>query len=713
MNNIQTLDSIFSPTSIAVVGASTREHSVGRAIFNNLLTGQFTGVIYPVNPKTKSISGVRCYTSISEIPDKVDLAVIVVGAPFVPQIMKECGECGVKGAIIISAGFKEIGGEGKILQDETEKIAKQYGIRVMGPNCLGVINTDSAIRMNATFATSMPMQGNIGFISQSGALCTAVLDYAKGQHIGFSKFISMGNKLDITENDLLRYLKDDPQTDVILLYLEQLTNGQEFIDICRNITGESHNLKPILAIKSGRTAQGAKAASSHTGSLSGSDEVYDAIFSQGGVLRVETVEELFDYAIAFANQPIPKGNRVAIVTNAGGPGIIVTDACIRHGLSIASLSNKTISEMKEKLPPTASLSNPIDVIGDAQSDRYEAAITAVMKDENVDGVIAILTPQAMTDIENIAKVILRIGKGDKKPLLSSFMGVVDVSAGVKILESNGMPHYKFPEGAARSFAKMATYANWIKRPRTEVKKFKVDKEAALRIIQKARLGKRDYLPEIEAFQVFETYGFPLIKFELADSKEKAIASAEKIGYPVVMKIASPDIVHKLDVGGVKLNLRSKEDVASAYDTMMATVGKAAPEARIWGVNIQEMLPKGREVILGMNRDPQFGPLLMFGLGGTYVEVFKDVTFRLAPIRELGAQRMIESIRSYKILQGVRGEKPSDIESIVETLERLSQLVTDIDDIAELDINPLLVFEKGKGCRLADGRILLKPVTITD
>ncbi len=713
MNNIKSLDAIFAPKSIAVVGASTRVESVGRAVFNNLLQGEFTGVIYPVNPKTKSISGVRCYSSVLEIPDKVDLAVIIIGPQFIPQMMKECGECGVKGAIIISAGFKEIGGEGIILQEKVKKIAEEYKIRVMGPNCLGVINTDPEIRMNATFATSMPMQGNIGFISQSGALCTAVLDYAKGQHIGFSKFISMGNKLDITENDLLMYLQDDPKTDVILLYLEQLSNGQEFIDICRIITGESKKLKPILAIKSGRTAQGAKAASSHTGSLSGSDEVYDAIFSQGGVLRVETVEELFDYAIAFANQPIPKGNRVAIVTNAGGPGIITTDACIRHGLHLASFSEKTISDIKDKLPSTASLTNPIDVIGDAQHDRYDAAITAVMNDENVDGVITILTPQAMTDTENIAQVILRIGKGSKKPLLSSFMGVVDVSSGVKILESNGMPHYKFPEGAARSLAKMSTYANWLKRPRTEVKNFKVDKDAALRIIQKARNEKREYLPEIEAFQVFETYGFPLIKFQLADSKEKAIAAAEKIGYPVVMKIASPDIVHKVDVGGVKLNLKSKEEVGNAFDTMMGNVKKAAPNAQIWGVNIQEMLPKGKEVILGMNRDPQFGPLLMFGLGGTYVEIFKDVTFRLAPIRELGAYRMIESIRSYKILQGVRGEKPSDIKSIAETLERLSQLVTEIDDIAELDINPLLVFEEGKGCRVADGRILLRTKTIND
>ena len=703
------IECIFNPKSIAVIGASTRERTVGKDIFDNLLHGKFTGKLYPVNPKAADIQGVPCFKTLTDIPGEVDLIVVIVNSTLVPSIMEEAGKKGVKGAIIITAGFKEVGAEGKKLQDEVVAIADKYQIRVVGPNCLGVINTDADVKMNATFAPGgMPMIGNIGFITQSGALGAAILDFAQGQHIGFSKVISMGNKADVTENDALMYLQDDPKTDVILLYVEQLMDGQKFIEICREITGNPKNPKPIIAIKSGRTEQGAKAASSHTGSLAGSDEVYDAIFAQSGVIRVTDMEEMFDYALAFSRNPLPKGNRIAIVTNAGGPGIMATDSCIKNGLQLATISDAIKNEIRPKLPPTASLANPIDVIGDALADRYQIALDAVINDDAVDGILCILTPQSTTQELETAQVLVELKKKATKPLLASFIGMVKTAEAVKHMETHGIAHYRFPEGAARSFSKMVDFVKWGERPRTEIKKFDVNKKAALEVIIKARSEGRAYLPEAEAFEVFKAYGFPVIRYAVCADKAEAVKVAERIGFPVVMKIASPDIVHKVDVGGVKLNLQNATDVAAAYDDMMAKVKEKMPDAKIWGVNIQEMLPKGgKEVILGMNRDPQFGPLMMFGLGGTYVEVFKDVTFRLAPIRELGALRMIESIKSYKLLKGYRGEPPCDINSIADTLLRLSQLVTDLEDIAELDVNPLIVYADGKGCRVADGRILIK------
>lgn len=703
------VDCLFKPKSIAVIGASSKDHTVGKDLFDGLLFGGFNGVIYPVNPKSHSIRGVRCYQSVSSIPDEVDMAVIIVNAKFVPQVMEECGQKGVKGVIIITAGFKEIGAEGKKAEAQISEIAEKYGIRIIGPNCLGVINTDPAVQMNASFAPGgMPAHGNIALISQSGALGTAILDYARGQNIGFSKFISMGNKADVTETDLLMYLQDDPQTDVILLYLEQISDAQTFISVAREITSNTTNPKPIIAIKSGRTAQGAKAASSHTGSLAGSDNVYEAIFTQSGVLRVESLDEMFDYALAFSRCPLPDGNRIAIVTNAGGPGIMATDMAIKCGLQLATITDEVKAEIGPKLPATASLANPIDVIGDALADRYQVALEAVMKDENVDGVICVLTPQSNTQELETAKIIVELGKNARKPLLSTFIGQVKVNEGVRYLETHGMAHYKFPEGACKAFAKMVQFVNWKARTQTDFKKFDVDKQAVLDIIAKARAEGRTYLPEMESFAVFKAYGFPVIKYGLAEDRDKAIAMGEQFGYPVVMKIASPDIVHKIDVGGVKLNLNSKEEVAAAWDSMMESVKVKAPKAKVWGVNMQEMLPKGgNEVILGVNRDPAMGPLMMFGLGGTYVEVFKDVTFRLAPLREAGAFNMIKSIKSYKMLSGFRGAAASDINSIADTLLRLSQLVTDVEDIAELDINPLIVYPEGQGCRVADGRILIK------
>ncbi|MFH1564004.1 MAG: acetate--CoA ligase family protein [Nitrospirota bacterium] len=681
---------IFSPRTVAVIGASTRENTVGRSIFTNMLFSGYTGIVYPVNPKARGILGVRAYHSVWDIPGEVDLAVVIVPAVAVAQVMEECGEKGAE------------------LEKTVVEIAKKYSISLVGPNCLGVINTDSEMRLNATFAASMPRAGNIAFISQSGALGVAALEYAYENNIGLSKFVSVGNKADINENDILEIIKDDPLTDVILLYLEDLTEPKRFIELAREITGDIPKKKPILAIKSGRTMEGAKAASSHTGALASSDEAYDSLFHQCGVLRVETFEELFDYARAFANQPLPKGNKIAIVTNAGGPGIMATDACIRYGLQLASFDKKTTQILENGLPATANINNPVDIIGDAGEDRYRVALNAVLEDANVHGVIIISTLQAMTSIKDISLVISDVVAKYQIPVMVCYMGVIDISDALKILDERHIPHYKFPESAARAMAKMAEYSQWLTRPRTQVRIFTdVDKAKVEEILATAKKEKREFLPEPQSHGILKAYGFPMIDSRVAKNEQECLQSAEEIGYPVALKIISPDIIHKVDVGGVKLNIKNEVELRNASNELLQGVNLAKPQANILGVFVQKMANKGKEIIIGMHKAPLFGNLLMFGLGGIYVEVLKDVTFRLAPIRELSAYRMLEEIRAYKILEGFRGEKPSDIEAIAECLERLSQLVTDFDEIEELDINPLLVFEEGKGAKVVDARILIK------
>ena len=699
--------SLFTPKSVAVVGASSRRGSVGNAIFSNILLSGYTGIVYPVNPKAHGILGVRAYHSVWDLPGAVDLAVIIVPSTAVPTVLEECGEKGVKGAVVITAGFKEIGQQGLELEQKVKETLTKYNMLLIGPNCLGIINTDPSFCLNATFARSMPREGNIAFISQSGALGVAALEYAHEQNIGLSKFVSMGNKADVTETDLLMALKDDPQTDVILLYLEDLADPKGFIELARDITGDVQHKKPILAIKSGRTVEGAKAASSHTGALASSDEAYDAVFIESGVLRVESLEELFDYAQAFASQPLPKNNRVAIVTNAGGPGIMATDVCIRHGLRLATLNEETTKKLKAKLPPTANIHNPIDVIGDAREDRYESALKCVLEDENVDGVIVITTPQLMTDMEAIAKTVVETAENTEKPLLSCFMATEDISETLRTLDEERVPHFLFPEAAARAMANMAEYAWWVRRPRTKVRRFAdVQKDRAKQIMDRAKKEGRTFLPEPEAHEVLKAYGFPVLKSHLVKSVEEAIASAEAMGYPVVLKIVSPHIVHKVDVGGVKVDIETKAELRKAYKELLSSVKSNMPEAEIWGVFVQKMAEKGKETIIGMNRDPHFGPIILFGLGGIYVELFKDVSFRIAPLRDLGARRMIEQIRGYKMFEGFRGELPSDTEAIQECLQRLSQLVIDCEEIDELDINPLIVYQEGDGAAVVDARILL-------
>jgi len=703
------LNPIFYPRSMAIIGASRQPGSVGQSLLANVIDSRYQGIVYPVNPKAKGILGIKSYPSVMDIPDKVDLAVIVIPARFVPGVLEECGEIGIKGAIIISAGFKEIGGDGVQLERETLEVARSYGISVVGPNCLGVVNTDKISSVNATFGTTMPKEGNISFISQSGALCVAVLDYASEANIGFSKFISMGNKAGVNENDLLLYLKNDPKTDVILMYLEDLEDGREFINIARDITSHPTHPKPVIALKAGRTLLGARAASSHTGSLAGSDSVYDAIFHQCGVIRGETLEEVFDYVKVFSTQPLPRGDQAAIITNSGGPGILATDSCIRFGLDIASFSSQTKKALKAILPPTASINNPVDLIAEAQEEQYQRALEKILADKNVQSAIIILTPTAFTKVEKIADIIVKTVKRYKKPVVCCFLGIYDVSRGIEILEENGIPSFRFPESAARALAELNRFAGWLKRPQTRIKKFRVNTKKAKRVIESVKKKERAFLLEHEAYQVLEACHFPVIEAHLAETQIQALEAAQEIGYPVVLKIASPDVLHKFDFGGVKVNLQNSREVRQAYQEICHNVRSRKPDARIKGILVEEMAPPGKEVILGMNRDPQFGPILMFGMGGIYVEALEDVTFRLAPIRELTAKMMIERTKTHKILDGFRGGPVYDIEAIETCLKRLSQLVVDFEDIEELDINPLIVYEKGRGCKIVDARIILKKI----
>ena len=708
MNQGADLQAVFAPRAVAVIGATNREGSVGRAVFANVLSHGYGGVVYPVNPRAASVMSVRAYPSVLDIADPVDLGIIIVPRDLVAQVLEECGQKGIQAAIVITAGFKELGGAGVELERQVLAAARKGGIRLLGPNCLGVINTDPAVSLNGSFARLMPAAGNIALVSQSGAVGVAALEYAQGEEIGLSKFVSVGNKADLNENDFLAFLKDDPQTDVILFYLEDLADPQGFFRLAQEITGEAGKKKPLLAIKSGRTAAGAQAASSHTGALAGSDEAYDALFAQCGVLRVESLEELFDYALAFASQPLPKGNRVAIVTNAGGLGIMTTDAAVRYGLTMAAFTEATTARLQAGLPPAANLHNPVDVLGDAREDRYRLALESVLADDGVDGVLVLSTPQLMTDLKAVAATVAEVTPRYGKPVLVCQMALGEIEETLAIWTRARLPHYHFPEEAARSLAAMARYAASISRPSYEVRTFDdVDREAVKALLVRARDEGRHFLLEPEAHELFRAYGLPTLPCGWAKSPEEAVAAAGALGYPVALKIVSPQVIHKFDVGGVRLHLADAAAVRRAYRDILAAVKKAHPGAEMAGVLVQKMGGKGKETILGMTRDPLFGPLLMFGLGGTYVELFRDVTFSVAPVSEAWAGHMLRELKGFPILAGYRGEAPADLEAAAQCLERLSQLVLEFPELKELDINPLLVFEEGRGAAVVDARIFLE------
>ncbi len=701
------LQLFFRPRGIAVIGASREEGKVGFSVLDNLVKFGFAGGIYPVNPKADAILGLPCLPDVAAITSPVDLAIIIVPPPAVAPAVEACAARGIRAAVVISAGFKEVGGEGARLERDLRARARAAGVRLIGPNCVGIL--DTASRLNATFAAGMPPRGAIGFFSQSGALCTAILDWAIGNEVGFSKFISLGNKADLTEVEWLEALADDPETRVILGYIEGVEDGARFLEAARRATA----VKPVIIMKSGGTPAGARAASSHTGTLAGSDRAYEAVFRQAGILRARTTQALFDLARAFAMQPLPRGPRLGILTNAGGPGIIAADAAERSRAVLAQLTPETVARLREVLPPTAAVYNPVDVIGDAKEDRYRAGMEILASDRNVDGVLALSTPQAMTDMAGYAEVVADVAEKAGKPVLAAFMGEAHLAGALKVFRGRGIPSYPFPEQAVRAFEAMADRAAWLTRSPAPPQAIAADRDSVRAALAAAHAAGRTTLADAEARGVMEAYGFATPRSVLARDSYEAAQAADAMGYPVVLKIASPDILHKTDVGGVRAGLRDAGQVALAFGQIVANARRFMPQAQIHGVIVQAMVTGARETILGMSRDPHFGPLLMFGLGGIYVEVLKDVAFRIAPIGPDDAREMTGEIRTAGLLKGARGEPPADVEAIVEGLLRLSQLVTDFPEIHELDINPLMVLPAGQGAVAIDARIALRASTMTN
>ncbi|MBN1835808.1 MAG: acetate--CoA ligase family protein [Spirochaetales bacterium] len=696
---------ILYPRSVAVVGANRGRGTVPFDIFYSILRDGFQGTVFPVSPRDKSIAAVKAYKYVIDIPDEIDMAVVVFPSTVAHLAMEQIGQKGIQSAIIISAGFREIGKAGLEREEEVRRIAERYGVSFIGPNCLGVINTDPECSFNASFARQMPAEGDIAFLSQSGALCTAVLDYAQARNIGFSKFVSLGNKADVTEIDLLRYLKDDPKTRVILLYLEEIAEGAALMETARSVITDAG--KPVLILKSGRTRPGASAAASHTGSLAGSDEVCDAAFRQAGIIRCDTIEDMFNYAIAMTYQPLPAGNRVAIVTNAGGPGVLATDRAVQEGLALAALSEATTETLRKSLPHTANLKNPVDIIGDAKKDRYSVALSSVLGDPGVDGALVILTPQSMTDIRSIAEEICTISRRHAKPLYASFMGEADVAEGVEVLQRMHIPHYSLPEEMCEAFSRACLFGRLRSRRMGKIERFddlRIEEVRGL-VRQASEQGRRQLGVDV-ALRLVEACGLPVLDYGLATSAEDAAELAGKIGFPVALKVASEAVVHKSDAGGVILGVGTPEEVQRGYRSILANVARSVPGAEPEGVLVQHMGGGGEELILGVRKDPSFGPAILCGFGGLFVELLRDIAMRMVPFDAAEARSMLEELRLYPLLAGARGRQERDVESVLICIRRLCQLAQECEEIAELDINPLIVRDQGQGCAVADARVVL-------
>ncbi len=706
----QPLDAIFAPKSVAVIGATEKAGSVGRTLLWNLISNPFGGTVFPINPKRSSVLGIKAYPNIAAVPEPVDLAVVVTPAPTVPSVIGQCVEAGVKGAIIISAGFKEVGEQGIELEQQILEQARRGNLRIIGPNCLGVMSPVNGL--NATFANAMARPGSVGFISQSGALCTSILDWSFRENVGFSTFISIGSMLDVDWGDLIYYLGDDPATRSIVIYMESIGDARSFLSAAREVAFT----KPIIVIKPGRTEAAAAAAASHTGALTGSDEVLEAAFRRCGVLRVKTIDDLFNMAEVLEKQPRPKGKRLTILTNAGGPGVLATDALIAHGGELATLSPETVDALNQILPPHWSHGNPIDILGDADPERYAEAIAVALTDPNTDGLLAILTPQSMTDPTQTAKRFVETLQGSSlpaKPILASWMGGAEVAAGEAILNNAKIYTFPFPDTAAQIFNYMWRYSYSLRGLyETPVLPGEADENApnrakAREIIQTAQEAGRTLLTEFESKQLLEAYGIPTVETRIAKSEEEAVQLAEKIGYPVVLKLYSETITHKTDVGGVHLNLPDADAVRKAYQAIESSVLAKAGAEHFLGVTVQPMLKlEGYELIIGSSPDPQFGPVLLFGTGGQLVEVFKDRALALPPLNTTLARRMMEQTKIYTALQGVRGRSPVDLVALEQLLVRFSQLVVEQRWIKEIDINPLLASPE----RLIslDARVVLYP-----
>lgn len=683
------LDHFFVPKSVALIGAKDDEGSVGRTMLANLAAGGFEGKIYPVNPKRDEVLGFPCYKTVADIPDKVDLAVIITPAATVPGVIQQCVNVGIKAAIVISAGFKELGAEGAALEHKVLEIAHSGGMRIIGPNCLGVMNP--VYGLNATFAKGMALPGNIAFISQSGAMCTAVLDWSFKERVGFSAFVSIGSMADIDWGDLINYLGAQPTTQSILIYMETIGDPRSFLSAAREIALE----KPIIVIKAGRSAQAAHAAASHTGSLAGSDEVFDAALQRVGVLRVDTISELFSMAAVLAKQPRPKGPRLAIITNAGGPAVLATDATVLNHAELAPLNHNTIKALDKELPAAWSHGNPVDILGDARPDRYNLAIDALMKDDTTDGILVILSPQDVTDPVGTAECLRKYGSASKKPLLASWMGGSSVQKGVEILNHSKIPSFEYPDDAAWTFAMMWKYSSRLKTlyevpalRDTEVPEN--DRLAVQDLLKSVRDSGRTILTEHESKQVLDHYKIPTVETHIAKTAEEAVAAAKKMGFPQVVKLYSHTITHKTDVGGVILNLKSAQEVEEAFHAIQRNVTEKAGKEHFDGVTVQKMIPRdGYEIILGSSTDVQFGPVLVFGTGGQLVEVYKDSAIGLPPLNANLALHLMEKTKIYEALKGVRGRKPVDMALLERILVHFSHLVVENPSIKECDINPLM------------------------
>ncbi|MBF0524009.1 MAG: acetate--CoA ligase family protein [Deltaproteobacteria bacterium] len=694
------LENFFKPRSMAILGASSDPNKLGYNLVKNMTSYGYKGNVYPVNPKAGEILGLKSYKSLEDVPRPVDLAVIAVAPKYVLEAMDQCGRVGIESAVIITGGFKETGRDGAKLEREVAEAARRNRVRLIGPNCIGIIDTFSGV--NASFAADMPLPGNIGVFSQSGAICVAILDWALGENVGFSRFVSLGNEADITETEILESFGQDDQTKVIIGYLESVERGRDFMETAYRIS----HIKPVIIIKAGVTAAGAKAASSHTGAMAGSENAYEAAFKQAGIIRAYTMAELFNFSLAFSTQPLPAGSNLCIITNSGGPGIIAADAIEKTQLHLATLSNETIAELRTFLPPIASLYNPVDIIGDADAERYRRTLATIVEDTNIHNVLVMLAPAAITHIDETAATLALIAKQAPKPVVTCLMGRKRVEAGRKLLLDAGVPSYNYPESAINSLNAMYRHRQWLDRPERVYPTLPGDKSAVQKVFDEVTVTGRNDLIEAEARGVLQAYGFRVPEVVLAKTSDEAVAAAERIGYPVVMKIVSPQVLHKSDLGGVALGLADKSQVADAFFNMTTRIRNVIPQAIILGVYIQEMVTGGKEVILGLTKDEQFGPMVMFGLGGIYVEALKDVAFRIVPLSEQDAFDMIREIRAFPILRGVRGEQAADLKAIETSLLKLSQIALDFSQIIEADINPLMVLPQGQGAVAIDARFTL-------
>ncbi|HSM23405.1 MAG TPA: acetate--CoA ligase family protein [Anaerolineaceae bacterium] len=691
------LKPFFDSAGVAIIGASNKPNKLSYGIVKNLTLYGFKGEIYPVNPKEDEILGLKCYPDISKVPDPVDLAVIILPAGLIFPVVQECYKRGIKAVTVISGGFKELGPQGEKLEKELVEFVRNNGMRMVGPNCVGTMSLHTGL--NTTFISGVPDTGGIGFLSQSGAVLGGVVDYVKGKGIGFSHFLSLGNEADVTETDIIEYLGDDLHTHVIAAYVEQIQDGQKFISISKQVTRN----KPIVLLKAGRTSAGARAVSSHTGSLAGSHTAYQAAFKQSGVIEVETVNDLFDVSQAFALQHLPKGNRVAILTNSGGPAALLSDSLANNGFVISDLQTDTMDELRKVLNPSAQIANPVDMLGGAEPHEYEQAMQLLVNDPNVDIVVPILVPQALVNPVEVAEKIVKISKTTDKTVIACFMGDSLVLEPRKVLHEGKVPMVVFPDGIGTILAALRTYSDWLNSSLESVESFAgLDKKLAEKLLQEAKLNGS--MSETLSRPLLQAYQIPVVAGDVAEDKESASELAEKIGFPVVMKINSPDILHKSDVGGIRLGLQNKDDVRRAYEEMMNSVSHKKPDALLEGVLIEAMAPEGHEVIIGMKRDPGFGAMMMFGLGGIFVELFKDVSFRVAPLTRQDALDMIYSTKAGKLLTGYRGEKEKDINAIVDVILKLSQLSIDFPEIEEIEINPLLVLQDS--ALALDGRVIL-------